>query len=74
MSALGNTVHAAVLSYASGIISANDAAFLLGNGATVHDVIQQLKAAGLPPPRISREDELAEVARAQEVLGPVRSV
>ena len=55
--------------YADGEISANQAATLLGDQATVGDVIAMLREAGLKPPRLPPEQERAELARAVAILG-----
>jgi hypothetical protein len=55
--------------YADGEISANQAATLLADHATVGDVIAMLRAAGLEPPRLPPEQERAELARAMAILG-----
>ena len=61
--------HPAVLRYSQGAVSASEAADLMGGDATVHDVIQQLREAGLPLPRQPREVELAELVRARKLFG-----
>jgi hypothetical protein len=61
-------VHPALTQYANGTISALRAASLLGNMATVAEVIIWTKAAGLLPPRPSPEQEAAELARARHIL------
>ena len=57
-------------SYSCGRISAEEAARRLGQDATVHDVVHQLREAGLPLPRQPREVELAELARARRLFEP----
>ena len=62
-------VHPAIRRYAAGEISAMQAAGLLGDRATVADVIVMARMAGLEPPRQPLEAERAELARARAVLG-----
>lgn len=62
-------VHPAVRRYVDGEISALRAAALLGDDATVADVVMMVKAAGLKPPRQTPEKESSELARARHVLG-----
>ena len=63
------TVHPVIRRYADGEISANQAAGLLGDQATVGDVIAMLRSAGLEPPRPPPDQERAELARAMAILG-----
>ena len=69
MNSIAPTVHPAILCYARGEVSASRAADLLGPDATIHDVIAQLRQAGLEPPRPPREVELAQLERARQLLG-----
>ncbi len=62
-------IHPIIRRYAEGKISANQAAGLLGDQATVGDVIAMLRAAGLEPRRLPPKEERAELARAIALLG-----
>jgi predicted HTH domain antitoxin len=62
-------IHPAIQKYASGELSAGQAADLLGVSASVADVIVMARSAGLEPPRQSPEDAAAELARARALLG-----
>jgi hypothetical protein len=62
-------VHPVIRRYAAGEISAMKAASMLGDWATVADVITMLRAAGLTPPLPSEEQQKAELAHARHVLG-----
>jgi hypothetical protein len=74
--AMTASVHPVILRYASGKLSANQAAGLLGDKATVADVIVMARNAGLEPPRQSPAEAEAELAHARAILGfkPPRSV
>jgi hypothetical protein len=63
------SIHPAIRRYAAGEISANKAADLLGDNATVADVFVMTRDAGLPLPRPPRAQEQAELAHALKVLG-----
>ncbi len=69
MNQITPTVHPAILRYSRGEINASRAADLLGPDATIHDVIYQLREAGLEPPRQPREVELAQLSRARQLFG-----
>ena len=69
MNQIAPIVHAAILRYSQGEISASKAADLLGPDATINDVVFQLREAGLPPPREPREVELAQLAKARKLFG-----
>ena len=62
------SVNPAIVSYSQGEISASKAADLLGPDATIHDVVFQLREAGLSPPREPREVEQAQLAKARRVF------
>jgi hypothetical protein len=66
---MSDPVHPVILRYASGEISAMQAAGLLGRRATVADVIVMLRQAGLKLPRPPPEQERAELEHARQVLG-----
>lgn len=72
MSAIPQPAHPAILRYARGEISASSAADQLGPDATIHDVLAQMRNAGLEPPRPPREVELAQLAQARRLLGMTR--
>jgi hypothetical protein len=67
--AMNEPVHPAIRRYAAGEISANKAADLLGERATVADVFVMTLQAGLSLPRPPREQEQAELKHALKVLG-----
>ena len=60
-------VHPAVRRYSAGEISARDAAELMSGDATVHDVIYQLREAGLPLP--CHRSSAADMERARKMFG-----
>lgn len=62
-------IHPVIRRYAEGEISATQAASLLGDRASVGDVIAMLHEAGLAPPLPSPDQQKAELARARHVLG-----
>ena len=41
----------------------------MGDDASIHDVIYQMREAGLPLPRQPREVELTELAKAKQMFG-----
>jgi hypothetical protein len=55
--------------YASGEISAMQAASLLGDRVSVADVIVMLYQAGLSPPLPPADQQKAELAHARRILG-----
>ena len=67
--AMNEPVHPAIRRYAAGEISANKAADLLGERATVADVFVMTLQAGLSLPRPPPEQEQAELKHALKVLG-----
>jgi hypothetical protein len=69
MTSQPNVVHPVIRRYANGEISAMQAASLLGDQASVGDVIAMLRLAGLPPPLPPPEQQKAELAHARRVLG-----
>jgi hypothetical protein len=69
MNSISPTIHPAVIRYAHGEISSSRAISLLGDDATMHDLVFQLRAAGLEPPRQPREVELAQLAKARKLFG-----
>ena len=62
-------VHPVIRRYAAGEISAMKAAGLLGEPASVADVIAMLHAAGLPPPLPPEQHQRTELAHAKRILG-----
>lgn len=66
---MNELVHPAIRRYAAVEISANKAADLLGDRATVADVFVMTLDAGLPLPRPPREQQQAELKHAFKVLG-----
>jgi len=62
-------VDAVIRRYASGEITAIQAASLLGGRTTVADVILLLRQAGLQPPRPPPEQERAALEQARKILG-----
>ena len=62
-------VHPAIRRYASGEISAMQAATLLGVKANVADVIVMAARAGFAPPEPPPEQQAAELAHAKRILG-----
>lgn len=69
MNQITRPVHPAILRYSRGEIDASRAADLLGRDASVHDVIAELRDAGLEPPRPPPEEERTQLERALKVLG-----
>jgi hypothetical protein len=67
MNSVTPTIHTAIRRYSEGQITASQAADLMGGDATVHDVIYQLKVAGLPLPRFTSSE--AEMAKASKMFG-----
>jgi hypothetical protein len=41
----------------------------MGGDSSIHDVIYQMREAGLPFPRQPRKVELAQLAKARKMLG-----
>ena len=66
---MNDPVHPAIRRYAAGELSAMQAASVLGDWATVADVIVLLRQAGLKPPEPPPEQARAELAHARRVLG-----
>ena len=62
-------LHPALRRYLTAEISALRAAALIGDHATVADVVTMVKQAGLEPPRRPLAEEHAELRRARKVLG-----
>ena len=73
MNSVSLPVHSVLLRYSRGEISASDAVGMLGEDASVHDVIAGLQDAGLPLPRRPRDAEAIDLARARMVLERARS-
>jgi hypothetical protein len=66
---MNHPVHPVILRYAAGELSANQAAGLLGDPATVADVLMMAREAGLQPPPQPAHLARAELARARMILG-----
>ncbi len=69
MNAITPKIRKVLEDYALGTFSAEEAARRMGADATVHDVIFQMREAGLALPRPPRDVEQAELARALKMLG-----
>ena len=69
MNSITPTVHPALIRYANGEISLSRAIDQLGPDATIHDLVHQMRLAGLEPPRAPREFEQQQIAKAYRILG-----
>jgi hypothetical protein len=72
MNSIAPTVHPSLVRYANGEISKATAIDQLGPDATIHDLVHQMLQAGLEAPRMPREFEEAQLAKARRMLGLVK--
>ena len=69
MNSISRPVHDAVLGYSEGRYSADRALRLMGDDASIHDLIFQMREAGLEHPRLPPEEEEAQLAKARQIMG-----